>query len=192
MWNFYGEFPEHSLKERTSKKRWWRGRYNSLGRRKCTCNHHGGNKQREQGILQVRLQCKVRRLIAINSTLCWQSPGQTPGWWFKGMSLRTQHESVLTAMMYYSKRIQGQSAKRKGTAGKVCRKPDSSFWVLSHRTLQQAGTMHAKCCLLGKLTRDPVLGCLVGAGHRGTPLISMFHNFRLQEWEHVCSINHIV
>lgn len=150
------------------------------------------SKEREQSVLQVRLQCKGRRLILISSVLCWQSPGQTPGWRFKGMPLRTQHVAVLTAMMYYSKRIQGQSAKRKGTAGKVCRKPDSSFWVLSHRTLQQGGTTHVKCCLPGKLMRDPGLGFLVGASHTGTPLISMFHNFRLQEWEHVFHINHIV
>lgn len=160
------KFPKHSLKEWTSKKMWWRGRYNSLGRRKRMCNNHGGSKEREQSILQVFLQCKVRRLILINSILHWESPRQTPGWWFKGLSLRTHSWCIiLTAMMYYSKRVQGQSAKRKGTGGKVRRKPDSSFRVLSHRTLQQAGTMHVKHCLLGKLIRDPVRGFLVGAGH---------------------------
>ena len=174
------KFPKDSLKEWTSKKM-WRGRYNSLGRRKRICNNHGGSKEWEQITLQVLLQYKVRRLTLINSILRWESPRQTPGWWFKGTSLRTH--SCAHSYDVFSERIQGQSAKKRHQ----WQSPQKTRLKLPSPLTQSSPASwdtHVKCCLLGKLISA---GFLSGGWPHSTPLISNVPQFQTPKNESTCS-----
>lgn len=92
------------------------------------------------------------------------------------------------------KGCKAESAKGTGTPGEVWRTPGAGFQgplpVETRRTclmpLHQVVTAHVKCCLPGKLIRDPVPGFVLGAGH-GAPSA-----WYLPGGQHVFSVHHIL
>lgn len=61
-------------------------------------------------------------------SMCWDSSIlYSQVLWFSSKTCKTQHVVVLTAEIYYSKRIQRKINKWTGTRGKVSRKPDVSL-----------------------------------------------------------------
>lgn len=131
--------------------------------------------------------------------VCLGSSRQPPGLVICSNSI-THHIVALTALSYYSDRMQSKINRGKGARGQVQRKPGTSFQGSSISGDTQDAlnspavsvTTCVKCCQPGKLVRDSAPRVFIGHWPPKHPLPAMYQHSRLPEGKQVLSRNHVV